>query len=423
MDAFKKLVLQQALRFVARKVIAALLPFALPVLVVLFLALCLQSMLFDTPIFYQEKTGHLGFFSSGIDAKWTIEQDKHLGSRYRSLVEAGLGSKEAQPFTPSQYEQASTYRLSWAVLAAIDRVLGDPIMNDKVNRKPNPERNYEALKPVFIWRDSTVTVKKTIVNEKQEKVEVTESHTVKLLDQVDAYNGKHTFSYRWVETKEGNAMIRHEVLDNEEIQFYDESENRLTRLLRSHGLPANDILLVRELAITYSDDPSREETEFLLYKLASRPGQGGGGGGGTTHPPGGWKGRFPLAGEPGAGFIITSWFGYRDDPFTGHKAYHDGMDLAAPKGTPVFAPLDGVVQYAASMSGYGNTVMLGHGNVLTLYGHMDVVLVKSGQRVKKGDLIGKVGSTGRSTGPHLHWGAYSTSFSKANAFDPMQLMK
>ena len=101
---------------------------------------------------------------------------------------------------------------------------------------------------------------------------------------------------------------------------------------------------------------------------------------------------------------VTSEFGYRRDPFTGETRGHTGMDLAVPTGTPVRAALPGTVVAAQYHSSYGYYVMIDHGNGLsTLYAHNSQLLVRVGQTVETGDIVSLSGSTGRSTGPHLHF--------------------
>jgi murein DD-endopeptidase MepM/ murein hydrolase activator NlpD len=103
-------------------------------------------------------------------------------------------------------------------------------------------------------------------------------------------------------------------------------------------------------------------------------------------------------------YRLSSPFGYRTHPITGKKKLHAGMDMAAPKGTPVYAAESGVVIVAQSWSGYGNCIIIDHGGGLwTLYGHLSSILVKNGENVKRGNKIGLVGSTGQSTGNHLHF--------------------
>lgn len=101
---------------------------------------------------------------------------------------------------------------------------------------------------------------------------------------------------------------------------------------------------------------------------------------------------------------ITGSFGERIDPFSGEGAFHRGVDISAEIGTRIVAPADGVVEYADLMNGYGRTVMVDHGNgISTLYGHLSGFAVSPGEQVHRGDTLGYVGSSGRSTGPHLHY--------------------
>lgn len=101
---------------------------------------------------------------------------------------------------------------------------------------------------------------------------------------------------------------------------------------------------------------------------------------------------------------FTSGYGTRSDPFKTVKAMHAGIDLAGPIGTPIYATADGMVGRAGVAGGYGNLVELEHGKAIqTRFGHLSAILVHIGQRVKRGDMIGRMGSTGRSTGSHLHY--------------------
>lgn len=106
----------------------------------------------------------------------------------------------------------------------------------------------------------------------------------------------------------------------------------------------------------------------------------------------------PVAGR------ITSSFGMRIHPLLGYLRMHKGLDIAAPHGSPIFAAVDGVVQYAGRNGGYGNFIKLVHpGGLTSGYGHLSRYAVRAGERVRQGEVIGYVGSTGVSTGPHLHW--------------------
>lgn len=114
-------------------------------------------------------------------------------------------------------------------------------------------------------------------------------------------------------------------------------------------------------------------------------------------------GRLP-SGIPLAGARLSSAFGWRNDPMEGGSRRHAGIDLAASAGTPVVATSDGVISGAGWDGGYGLLVSIAHGSgVQTRYGHLSRLNVAVGQTVARGDVIGFVGSTGRSTGPHVHY--------------------
>lgn len=107
--------------------------------------------------------------------------------------------------------------------------------------------------------------------------------------------------------------------------------------------------------------------------------------------------------KPARGWL-TSGFGYRISPFSGKAALHAGLDIAAAPGSPVYAPADGVVTFSSYDESYGKLISVDHGyGVSTRFAHLSQTYVQSGQRINKWDVIGAVGNTGRSTGPHLHY--------------------
>ena len=117
---------------------------------------------------------------------------------------------------------------------------------------------------------------------------------------------------------------------------------------------------------------------------------------------------------------MVSGFGYRTDPFTKARKMHEGMDFTSKTGTPIYATGDGVVARADNTaSGYGNHIVIRHGfGYETLYGHLSRYKCRAGQRIKRGDVIGYVGSTGRSEGPHLHYEIRLNG----NALDPRKYL-
>jgi murein DD-endopeptidase MepM/ murein hydrolase activator NlpD len=101
---------------------------------------------------------------------------------------------------------------------------------------------------------------------------------------------------------------------------------------------------------------------------------------------------------------VSSWFGHRQDPFTGDGGQHSALDISTDKGSPVVATADGVVESAEWNGNYGNLLVIDHGfGIKTRYGHLAGFAAKTGRRVRRGDLVGYVGATGRATGPHLHY--------------------
>jgi len=116
----------------------------------------------------------------------------------------------------------------------------------------------------------------------------------------------------------------------------------------------------------------------------------------------------------------SSSFGWRLDPFNGHKAFHEGLDFTAESGTPIYAAAGGIVTSAEQTPDYGKIVKIDHGAGLeTRYAHASKLLVKAGERVRKGQIIAEVGSTGRSTGPHLHYEIRLAG----NPLDPRKYLK
>ncbi|MDR1308153.1 MAG: peptidoglycan DD-metalloendopeptidase family protein [Treponema sp.] len=122
---------------------------------------------------------------------------------------------------------------------------------------------------------------------------------------------------------------------------------------------------------------------------------------------------YPVSGR------MSSPFGWRRDPFTGTRSYHAGLDLSAPMGTPVKAAADGRVSATGTNAVYGNFIILSHsGDYQTMYAHLSRILVKGGSYVNQGTEIGRVGSTGRSTGPHLHFSVYKNK----RAINPLEVL-
>jgi murein DD-endopeptidase MepM/ murein hydrolase activator NlpD len=116
---------------------------------------------------------------------------------------------------------------------------------------------------------------------------------------------------------------------------------------------------------------------------------------------------------------LSAGYGMRADPFTGRRDFHPGLDISADKGTPIFATAAGTVELAERSGAYGNLVVVDHGyGLVTRYGHLSKFAVWPGRKVKRGDVLGYVGSTGRTTGPHLHYEVLSDG----KLINPLQLL-
>jgi len=176
------------------------------------------------------------------------------------------------------------------------------------------------------------------------------------------------------------------------------------------GLEATTATLKAEIANDEADLAAEgARVAALLQSLADTGSSGGGGsGGGTGSGDGGGSGGGTGSGQflrPVSGATISSGFGYRTDPVTGVQAFHSGIDFAVGCGTPIKAAGNGVVVLVAyDPGGYGNYVVINHGGgMATLYGHQQAVAVSGNQTVTAGQVIGYVGSTGKSTGCHVHF--------------------
>jgi murein DD-endopeptidase MepM/ murein hydrolase activator NlpD len=128
----------------------------------------------------------------------------------------------------------------------------------------------------------------------------------------------------------------------------------------------------------------------------------------------------PLGAPVSSPYRETSGFGYRSDPFTRKTAFHEGADLAAYWGAPIFATAPGTVTYAGLKGSFGRVVEIDHGaGFKTRYGHLNTIAVKAGTKVAIGQKVGTMGSTGRSTGPHLHYEVYF----RGKSYDPIKFLR
>jgi len=213
------------------------------------------------------------------------------------------------------------------------------------------------------------------------------------------------------------AQIAHErsvqvaslgALANEVTALYGLRQNRMSASAKNSAAAkaATAVTDATPATLAQADDVSHSIDEFYRLRAEAVSGRIARAlaGGLTSNFAGDWT---MLADAPSLWPIegrVGSSFGQREDPFNGEGAFHSGIDIDAPNGTPVHAPADGDIMSAGIESGYGREIVISHGHdVQTLFGHLSAIAVFTGEHVVRGQVIGYVGHSGRATGPHLHY--------------------
>ncbi|WP_338818857.1 hypothetical protein MTCOM_02610 [Moorella thermoacetica] len=210
---------------------------------------------------------------------------------------------------------------------------------------------------------------------------------INLIDEIKAEKAKIAAQKAELEAERDHIAQLRRQADNERVQLASRQENQRQLLAQVEQEKKRVAAALDEMEATARQIAAkiRAEQAKSNRKLS----------------PSGTKGMlWPLPGYT----QISSPFGWRIHPLLKTNRFHDGVDLPAPAGTEVIAPLDGQVISTGYLGGYGNHIVIDHGGGLsTMYAHLSAILVQDGQEVKKGQVIGRVGSTGWSTGPHLHF--------------------
>lgn len=427
-----------------------LLPVLLPLAIILALALFCYAVVFALPKYIMEESPSSGpgkvvaIFTTGEkDDPWTTETDAELAAKYRELGERwreGLEGPEefrarlgpdwaaeiAEGLLFGEQEQAEPYRLPWSVMAGVDRILGDPYVHRRSpEREPRPEEAWEALKSSFKWR--TVTVKKTIYEKKvddegNEYVGVrTVTAEVRLLEEAGTYEARYRFRYEPKtivrgNPSEGSGSVT-ELWVLKDMDKQGPYFGRLKDHLAANGVPDPlDAEAALRLAMTYDEEYAADldlldTVDWAFQEDFSVPRWQGTAGGRALPLPGEFMSR------------VTSPFGMRLHPVYRRWRFHNGVDLAAPAGTPVFAFSAGLVVWAGSMGGYGLAVVVDHGAYKTLYAHLSRVEARYGREVAAGEKIGEVGDTGVTTGPHLHFTVWEVEGGFLRPVDPVTYLR
>lgn len=413
--------LLKKLLIAAKLMLLKLLIWLAPLLIFVFLIIIGFSILFELPRIAAEE-GLRVALGMHLD-------DEHESARLNTVYEELTGQWDDE-FDAWQQYQAREYRLSAGVLAAIDQSIGEFHPGRWMSRAGEI---YNALKPEFTWEEHETTVaityEATFIDENGNPYTVilTSTHRVphKDLENVRTFEGRFVFRYEESMRNYGPRLparpeydltgisqivagyaniisieVEGPLLQN--VEHHGPHFVPLKNLARRHGIKPEDYELMLHLAESY--DPEYEARSYgfdLLLGDMYDPAYV------YTGPQGGlvW---------PAVSRNITSGFGRRVHPLRGVPHFHGGIDIAdvGINRTPVFAAMNGEVVFAGISGslghGYGRLVIIAHGNlgagnVTTYYAHLSTINVRPGDTVSAGDIIGRVGTTGGSTGPHLHF--------------------
>lgn len=353
-------------------------------------------------VFELPKQAILGIFDGqDRDSAFEYGQKNDEASAMQKYPE--IAAKWSDGLTEEQLLQVEPYELDWAWLAAVDRTLGDPEQSGTRDAKElvlDPEATFDLVRPIFEW----VEAEKVITHESCEVIEEEDDEGNKtmryeihntttrqpqiLLTKAQTVQGVYLYSYRTETESTVSQSLCGTLTTTETFQVLSgittlESDwGPLKKIMRDHGIEREeDQSFLLEYWLSFLTDPDGSEHDPL---------------------PDGWSPverdlKWPTVGR------ISSRFGYRIHPITGDRKLHAGVDIAAPKGTEVYAAADGKVVHAGFLGNAGLAIILDHGDLETRYYHLGQVDVRKGVSVTRGDNIGKVGSTGASTGPHLHF--------------------
>ena len=430
---------------VLRQLFISLAPIALSLFGILVLFFIIITILFLFPKFMMDNKPPNGeskvvsIYNLGEKDDWTEAMDTELAQKYRELSDKTWkdGNQSTEELKESlseifnsdieagriasQQVQAYPHRLPWSVLAGVDRIAGDPIIHkDGLLRKPNPDYHYEALKSSFTWKTFKVVKVKKIRKKEQDgsySISYKEySGTVYLLVTAETFEGN--YKYHWTEEKsyydDGHLKtIMPKIVSVEKTGPFLQ---RLIDLMAEYKVTDTlEIETVLELAELY-DEEYQIDAGILGTRVEAFQADL------TKQYYTGKRGPVCLP-VPSKYFIITSPYGMRMHPILKYRRMHTGIDIGAPSGVPVYSAWDGIVIWAGKKGGYGNAVIVDHGDIKTLYGHLSVITASRGKEVKGGDSIGMVGSTGMSSGPHLHFEVFRTEGGAIKYENPMDYIK
>lgn len=280
---------------------------------------------------------------------------------------------DAESNTGKSSQFVMTTRPFWAVGITLLVLLVVSIVSSIYAYKFYQESQYHKV--TYNDSDNSELLKAQLANYIQQLDEI--NHKMTSLDELE-FKVRELVSYQ-----DGSRVIKQVAVGGKEVDilkdYFAFSDRREQEFFDS----LNETLDVMRVEISKRETSLSKLVDFLEEQrlvMLSTP---------TIWPVRGW---------------VSSKFGFRTSPFSGRRVFHEGLDIAARYGLDVKATAKGIVVFAGDKAGYGNVVTIDHGyGYMTRYGHNSSLTVKVGDKVDKGDVIAKVGSTGRSTGPHVHY--------------------
>lgn len=280
---------------------------------------------------------------------------------------------DAESNTGKSSQFVMTTRPFWAVGITLIVLLVVSIVSSIYAYKFYQESQYHKV--TYNDSDNSELLKAQLANYIQQLDEI--NHKMSSLDELE-FKVRELVSYQ-----DGSRVIKQVAVGGKEVDilkdYFAFSDRREQEFFDS----LNETLDVMRVEISKRETSLTKLVDFLEEQrlvMLSTP---------TIWPVRGW---------------VSSKFGFRTSPFSGRRVFHEGLDIAARYGLDVKATAKGIVVFAGDKAGYGNVVTIDHGyGYMTRYGHNSSLTVKVGDKVDKGDVIAKVGSTGRSTGPHVHY--------------------
>lgn len=375
--------------------IKATAPVWVPLLIILTLTMTAYMIIYAIP----REAIEAGTDTTTLSAIFMgVEEEHELIKTNPRLIEEYkiIASRWDEGLTKEQKKQVVAHKFPWSVLLATDRIVNDTaVWEGTEDIKLDPEGVFEALRPRFEWKDSQIitTTERCSTNEEGEVTCTTTTNTenVKLVTRAKTLEGEFVYEYKWQTERAGTSDGGYveetkEILENVIVppEYFKPWKDYLATVRRITDKKTLDLIV--ELSLLYDEEYSFNYSLLKSLDYTDYP---------LIHGANDWLWPTPST-------RVTSPFGPR------WGGFHHGVDIGATKagvvGDPIWSMDDGKVVFSGFAGAYGNVVFVQHkDDVMSVYAHLSRRTVRQGEIVRKGDVIGLMGTTGRSTGVHLHF--------------------